>query len=27
MPPWPGADEALPADGPWVATADAEFES
>ena len=20
MPPWPGGDEALPADGPWVAT-------
>jgi mannose-6-phosphate isomerase-like protein (cupin superfamily) len=27
MPPWPGGDEALPADGPWVATADAKFES
>jgi mannose-6-phosphate isomerase-like protein (cupin superfamily) len=20
MPPWPGADEAMPADGPWAAT-------
>jgi mannose-6-phosphate isomerase-like protein (cupin superfamily) len=20
MPPWPGGDEALPADGPWIAT-------
>jgi mannose-6-phosphate isomerase-like protein (cupin superfamily) len=20
MPPWPGADEAVPADGPWAAT-------
>ena len=20
MPPWPGADEAIPAEGPWVAT-------
>ena len=24
MPPWPGADEALPAEGPWIAT---EFDS
>jgi mannose-6-phosphate isomerase-like protein (cupin superfamily) len=21
MPPWPGADEAVPAEGPWIATA------
>jgi len=27
MPPWPGGDEALPADGPWVATGDVETES
>ena len=27
MPPWPGGGEALPADGPWVATDDVEFES
>ena len=27
MPPWPGGDEALPADGPWVATDEVEFES